>query len=275
MLVHVLCLCLSGRLRKSYEDSFTYHGTWPVEHDATHYAFVHIPKTAGSSFLADSPKHLPVKSTMNGNGERDACTVNRPLPQVAVMIRSPKSHVYSMFLECKYDTWGIETTRGSKFPRDNSTTSAGFEEWLDHFQLHNNDFNCYYPRNLQTRRMGCSIDQRHGRLNVTAAHNMVRNIGFVGITDHYAESICAFEVFVSNTTKCTCVNGTLSMHAPVTHITHFVPPHSLRELTPRHIHLINNLTQEDDKLYAMARSRFWKDVDAASAISGVDIKCSV
>lgn len=270
----------------SREDYINQYGHWKINAREKHskYEFVHIPKNAGSSFMKESPHHLPINNTLHGNYENDACHTNGvALNKTLVLLRSPRYHVYSQFLECKYDPYFLARTKGQKFPRgtDLSKPVEGFEEWLKHVSAGRDDYKCYHPRNMQTRYMSCAGSQslsNVGESELKKALNMTKNIGFLGISDHYTISVCAFEVFVSaaGTTKCYCANSTSSMTTKKSaqeHISHGVPNHSIKDLTSVHLQLIDNLTTLDDKLYKTALERFWIDVDRASKKSGVDLRC--
>eukprot|EP00605_Chrysophyceae_sp_TOSAG23-4_P002755 GSChrysophyteH1.ASY1.ANO1.3038.1 assembled CDS len=222
----------------------------------------------------------------------------------AVFLRSPRSHVYSQFLECKYDGWGKQITKGTNFPRSDSSSkddfenpSGGFEKWLRHVSSGEDDFRCYHPRNMQTRYMSCSCTHHYckvGEPELSKAKQKVKDIGFLGIADFYTISVCAYEIFTSGgNTKCYCptansvtatsnstksvLGSLLGTHSAKIsaqkHESHHVPHHSLTDLTPSHLKLIDDLTKLDDKLYKYALQRFWIDVEQASKRSGVDLKC--
>jgi hypothetical protein len=116
-----------------------------------HWTFVHIPKTAGDSFMKDSPQHMPIGASLQGNFEDSLRSTNRTWP-LMVFFRDPTNHVLSQFLECKYDTWGQRQTKGTGFPgyipnnaaANNANKSSneytnvlqGFDEWVQHFVYH-------------------------------------------------------------------------------------------------------------------------------------------
>ena len=304
-----------AKQRKLSPQDHEWQGKWKTNTTTSKigaaFVFVHIPKTAGSSFLEESVAHLPVNSTLTGNHELDACNgMNITFDKTSVFLRSPRSHVYSQFLECKYDGWGKKVTNGTEFPRsgpesssknDFENPSAGFEEWLRHVSSGEDDFRCYHPHNMQTRYMSCSCTHHYckvGKPELSKAKQKVKDIGFLGIADFYTISVCAFEIFTSGgNTKCYCptansvtvtsnstksVLGTDSADSADSaeirissqiHNAHYVPRHSLTDLTPTHLKLIDDLTKLDDKLYKDALQRFWIDVEQASKRSGVDLKC--
>eukprot|EP00854_Cymbomonas_tetramitiformis_P017659 gene17659-21040_t len=274
----------------SREDKFVYHGEWSTDAPDENYLLIHVPKTSGSSFLQESPEHLPVGSTLTGNHEQTPChrlTRIIPASRQAVLVRSPRKHVFSQFLECKYDKWGQRQTKGTGFPGFGrfETTGAGFEEWLAHFvndsTASKGDYKCYNPWNLQTRFLAC-IGLQHGppvsdpRVAVPVAVTMLDHIGFVGIADYYDASICAYEFFVAGTTRCTCKEGRL-LHPDdyvQARITHRVPRHSLNDLTKVQTQLINKLTVLDDIVYTHALAKFRSFIKHIEKKSGVNLLCS-
>ena len=132
--------------------------------------FIHIPKTAGMTF----------RFTINKLGQFNAqhtekCYVHliehfhkrRPHEDAFTIsfFRSPRSHVLSQFLECKYDNWGKRVTEGTSFP-NKAKDKHDFAKWIDHFynswngeddhKLRNIDlecYHCYHPYNMQCRAM--------------------------------------------------------------------------------------------------------------------------
>ena len=64
------------------------------------------------------------------------------------LLRSPRAHAYSLYTECRYDSWGRAATHGfDGFPRY-ANVLKGFEAWIDHFEPttwhagDKGDFNC-------------------------------------------------------------------------------------------------------------------------------------
>ena len=83
------------------------------------------------------------------------------------MLRSPRAHVYSQFLQCKHDEWGLRVTNGTGFPRSGLDTD-GFARWIQHFRGGRwrrdgviDDFGCYNPHNMQAK--PASSDAHHLR----------------------------------------------------------------------------------------------------------------
>ena len=128
----------SGR-RLSAQDFKTFQGTLPAggrQRPARHMTLVHIPKTAGSSFLEDSPGFMLRGDSLVGNLEKSWCYTRAVQKKAAeamiVIVRSPHAQIVSQFLECKYDGWGKRVTRGTKFPRGTAgDVFSGLDAWLN------------------------------------------------------------------------------------------------------------------------------------------------
>lgn len=122
---------------------------------------VHIPKTAGSSLRSDLQRALLASSIDVVDSEK--CILDRyersetsqltthrhqhvqPAALRVAMFRSPRAHVLSEYLECRYDTsWTNRYKSNSGFP-DNGTLEDGFLRWLGHFASEPNrmfDYGC-------------------------------------------------------------------------------------------------------------------------------------
>jgi hypothetical protein len=161
-------------------------------------------------------------------------------------LRSPRDHVYSQYLECKYDHWGIEQTNGTNFPRDYDDVS-GAKIWIDYFQnwkITDGDFNCYNPINMETRVLTCNnnqVDLRH-EINIYDDENSkkreelaiqhLESVDWVGLTELYHESWCVLMYQLNHTMPIKCGDCTDRDDLHV-HDVHFV-----RKITND---IINNL----------------------------------
>lgn len=129
-------------------------------------AFVHTPKCGGTSLL-----HLLNTSRSMGDFDSDDWfNPNKPgrweqcrsqlqtdTNFVVTMVRYPRAHVLSQYLECRYDTWGKSVTTDI-FPR-NGDEATDFASWLAIFTNGWNnatgDCHCYNPWNMQARALTC------------------------------------------------------------------------------------------------------------------------
>lgn len=73
---------------------------------------LHIPKTAGFTLLRAWNKLFPDAKIE----QHEACyeTYVNPNYFNTVFLRNPLDHVFSQFLECKYDDWGRDVTKNTK-----------------------------------------------------------------------------------------------------------------------------------------------------------------
>ena len=186
--------------------------------------FIHIPKCAGDSFMADA-RHSVSPTPFLNNRERCLADRNSGDDQIlAIVLRNPVKHVLSQFLHCKYAhpaNW-----RDPAFPSAPGVYD-GFEEWITHFlQLKDRQqtmatststtkqakqaFSCYNPWNMQTRYLTSKEEDRaRGCPNVLCPchvasvlelkknihlgkHVIQHLVNFVGIADLYVESLCLF-----------------------------------------------------------------------------------
>jgi hypothetical protein len=89
--------------------------SWPFK-DTELFSYVHISKTGGSTFITwANASHLfsrfyPRIDYGQEHGHYYD-RMQRPHAQRLVFLRSPRSHVLSMFKECRYDDWGVQLMR--------------------------------------------------------------------------------------------------------------------------------------------------------------------
>ena len=286
--------------RLSAQDGTLWNGTdvtvpWRMN-KSTAFNFIHIPKCAGSSFLQDSGRFLRVGDTLRGNSERSFAHTLGHARDMVVLLRDPMEHVYSQFLECKYDKWGKRVTRGTKFPGRWSMNDPkkGFGDWLAHF-VHAPDhatgalmmFKCYNPWNMQARYLTQTNRWSHGivkhddalpSLKIAVAN--LEKVGIVGLTEHYDASLCLLlfrsldAANVLPRSKCSCVAFLERRSKKLgTYITHRVPVHSVTSLDADTLAMISTLVQVDMRLYEHARRLFYNEVDRVRNATGVDLLC--
>lgn len=186
-----------------------------------------------------------------------------PIGSLIAMLRSPRAHVYSQFLECKYDHWGRKQTQNTSFPRGNEAiAAAGFSEWLQYFlDEKTQDFNCYHPVNMQTRyfaadRSDVNFNAHHvkseraRRPNLEQAKWRLKHMFFVGLVEHFKESMCVLEFLATHELPARCTCEQLRSYPHRHKITHNVPQHDYRrDILDADVRRIDELTSLDKELY--------------------------
>ena len=121
-------------IRKNHSKSMSNH---TIPHTQS-WSYIHVPKTAGDSFMTLSSRHMPTGSSLQGNEEKSYSLTTPKSNPMVLFLREPTEHVLSQFLECKYDSWGQKQTNGTAFPglMNKDDTMAGFDEWIQHFLHH-------------------------------------------------------------------------------------------------------------------------------------------
>ena len=263
----------------------------------------HIPKTAGYSLRAEISKRFNL-STGHMEEYLSEFITRWPESPIFTMLRHPRAHVYSQYLECRYDDWGRETTANTSFPR-NGSNEAGFNLWLDHFISPNasiygesSAFRCYNPWNMQSRYLVrrrppfMSGDKKYSFLNYLPAHfaysaedkeppakkavEELLGVTWFGITELFHESMCLLEYQVTDTLPVSCSCGsktdTAAQEAEA-HETHHVPAHSVTALSVSSRKKIDFLTMADSSLYSHALAIFIHRIELVEAASGTNILC--
>lgn len=310
-----------NKIKKDHEEMFYEKGklTFTNPHGDRHaplseqklFSFIHISKTGGASFITMLLKYLN-KSNMFpskcigaefGVYTQHKRLVNEAFGQEAdyhaVSLRSPRSHVYSQFTECKYDGWGKKVTDMTHFPRTgiNATSDeVDFNSWLDHFVesdgiFHEDYYNCYHPANFQARYMGTDLSDKKNRAlyhgvkrimnkahkfepNIALAIDNTKNHDFVAITDFFHESACllyyrlefadgtkrAKEIEDFISDKCHCEGRRLE--DVELHITHHAEGRrsSMLDFPTSILDKIDALTKIDIILYKISLEQFLREI---------------
>lgn len=264
---------------------------------------MHIPKTAGSSFREEVNANHAFPSYNMPHTEfchqyMRSHYGNASQSYLVSFFRTPRSHVYSQYLECKYDPLFIRRTKDYNFPRPKSHVK-GFKVWINHFysswnqvmderlNITHDHFNCYHPYNMQTRylaqtcpRSAHNIEDNMTWKTVLQAIEIMNSLPFIGLTEYYNASMCLFWFYVqkpllwqrfcspkpllSSQRVATEAQGTSSKSKTSPqehmHITHFVPKHSLEDIDEKTWLKVDALTRLDQVTYRYAVRRFFFNV---------------
>jgi len=257
----------------------------------TVYGFIHTPKAAGSSFILDSTSAIP-----DGDGyySQEHCPVQMldelkakcqgglegMFFELLVCLRVPRSHVYSQYLELKYDThwnWAGKDNFTTEFP----TITTFLDRFTSGPGAHHSDYPAYHPQDMQTRSLTCQTDN-HGYHELSAedlemALESVKNYKFVGITEFYQASVCLFYDKANPGSPlpdfCDCQTATKWSSFPAHQISHDVPPHSLSDLSSADLEKMDTLTQMDLKVYRAGLKRFFAEVRELEERRGLRVHC--
>lgn len=287
-------------------------------------SLMHIPKTGVTtlhhSIVAlrnpNSTEFLNVTFAFNSPGKDEYCLQDlrglRGRNNIGTLFRSPIHHIYSQYLECKFDEWGLKTTKGRDFPREKENEMTGympaFEKWLKHFvqevesikngtfDSESNDYNCYHPYNMQTRYLFCDsslqtkwkplqvghhFDQVHQNQLISEKEiaEAIRNLWFVGILEHFDLSVCLFKYQINGKLpqSCRCDHNQINRQSTVLRETkierHNVPPHPISVLNTTLIKMIRDLSQADEYAYRFAVKEFFKRVKKVEEALGKSLSC--
>lgn len=268
---------------------------------------MHISKTGGSSLLQqlaadketsllgyDEPEFFSrweqCLSLLDTSRATEVQFKMRPRNFVLTFFRTPRSHVLSQYLECRFDPWGQNVTNQTSFPRNGSQIDD-FVQWIDHFHdswsTSAGDYGCYNPWNMQTRSLTCDEKNQKAiadgavwsnvqplaetsRLHHVyqdedvqpdielAKQHLEERVDFVGLTEFFEESWCLLQYQLHEKLPergCECGHFQ-ELNLP--HERHFTPEDSLRvhSLDKRTLRKIDRMTRADRDVYDTALSLF-------------------
>ena len=238
---------------------------------------LHIPKTAGASLFQQLQVNFDIRGTTVSSETCLPPYHEGNTPRV-VMLRAPRAHVVSQYLECRYSRWGKWLQQ--KFPGfrssyvDNMSDIAGMTKWTDHFLRHAwapfaqpdaIDYHCYDPRDMQTRALTCRSNATFASHAAPAkwrgdASAAVRNAQAPGIiltlTELYRASVCHVHWQLQQRLPQGCACADVAAVAAnqtmgLVRVTHGIPHLEVDELPSALVEQIDRLTATDAVVYAV------------------------
>ena len=266
------------------------------------FSFVHIAKCAGATWirLLHTVLELNTCPEKEQGAEHSLFYQKKKHPRckdadyTLISLRSPRHHVWSQFIMCKYSPWGVNVTRDSDFPRSGNEykdDEVDFDSWLGHFvsmgNKTNNDLNCYHPLNMQTRALTSREHKpfrpyfRGGGAelnpNMTLAMNTYTALDFVALVEFVHESQCMLYYrlgnkappvalsYLSQSCDCEKQQGYLqksSSRNGTVHVQHhnMGKRTNLRDLPPASLSKVANFISADSVIYLNALKHFMDEM---------------
>lgn len=265
--------------------SFVFFGVSPIRTN-----FIHIPKCAGASFAVDlEASGIHVK-------DREMCfgqMYEGPISSTIYMtvLRSPRSHVLSQYMECRYSPWGSEAVKDTNFPQSHEDFYIDFAKWVLFYKINGENgtqgaegaFNCYNPIDHMARQLSCSrpgmamagphvvlLDVEN--TSVSLAVENLNKADLVGITELYAETLCLAIFKRTREMPEACYRGRCAT-PETSQLTHGVPEHSLTNVSQKVINDIDFITNKDQIVYRVGVKRFLRDIEQVEKQIGATILC--
>lgn len=251
---------------------------------------MHIPKVAGISFIRDVLNFLPnstglysAEACYQKYVKRKGLGIPREGPHwdgIVTMLRNPRDHVYSQYVECADDTWGEKAVKDEQ-----KHLLKNFPTWLRHFSLNftTDDLGCYHPFNMQTRAFLCEGHLHHVNSEEELRHvsdiklavQRMSETFFVGLAEQYQESMCVLRTKVTGALPewCNCEDPLSWSKFVPQHESHKTRAHSVSELSPADLRMVDQLTLLDRQLYIEAQRRFLRDVQDVEEAFNTRILC--
>ena len=250
------------------------------------FSYAHISKCSGSTWvtllkqlnLSVFPVHRAGQEEFSVLWQRKKLGTKAAYHSTS--LRSPRHHVMSMFMHCKY-------FRPEKHQFQwNGTDETDFKVWLDHhvpMGPHNRDMHrcVFHPANYQSRHLTSSARRPHGledgdpfEPNVTAANRTYWELDFVSLTEFVHESRCLlYYRLKSNTTpealayldnNCRCGAHTHDEDKTEgnVHVSHHKGTHrsNVRDLPEDILSKVKELTRIDVAIYNIALRQFMEEI---------------
>ena len=208
-----------------------------------------------------------------------------------VLLRSPRSHVLSMFKMCRYSPWGIKLQKLNRSRIEkNGTGQHDFEAWLQYYlhPLGKPWLGCYEPWNYQARALTSSKRAPHNverdfEPSFGEALAAYLHMDWVGLQDFYEESMCLFYGRLEQTAEVrrllsTCGCGLDNTHPALVHIRHYNisfndTNSSAVTFTPALAAAMDRITVVDKVIFSVALRGFFSELKRLEARLGRRIMC--
>tara|TARA_B110001452_G_scaffold265562_1_gene270459 strand:+ start:1155 stop:2159 length:1005 start_codon:yes stop_codon:yes gene_type:complete len=243
------------------------------------------------------------------------CQLARPRSEAVylVMLRSPRAHVLSQYMECAYSKWGMGVVSKSPeyraFPRHSKGQPSGaqlashFDQWVRHFSPawtpEQGNFDCYTPWDFETRYLSCGMPgapdpmaDHHGKLRNRSRGNVMDSRqprdesialkmlntfaehGVVGVTELFDESLCLVRYKMSGALPPSCACDAPPSTAPHgVHDNRGVPAHSLADVWNSTLTLVDEITSIDAQVYVTGLAILLSELAALSRKLNVQLIC--
>lgn len=262
--------------------------------------FTHIPKCAGTSFVSElkGKHHLYLKNEIAWKMEQCFLDLQESKGIHLIFLRSPRNHLLSQFMECKYTEWGHTKTKDTDFPQQGELYDD-FHKWIDHFHSHNEDkktwgkdfaYNCYNPRNMQSRYLTCQAPggpnpewqftkavyphfAHEKEPSLTEAILNLDKHEWIGLADLYHESVCVFVYRYKGSLPpfCKCP---FPQNAGHTHNTHSVPEHHVGNVSSETLRKVDELSLLDEGLFIHGLALLLADIYEVQRETGTRFLCA-
>ncbi len=263
------------------------------------FSFVHIAKCAGATWLRLLNTVLKLVTCPKAEiGDEFSVFFQKNVyckdaDYTLISLRSPRHHVWSQFIMCKYSPWGPNITKGrTEFPRSGNEyedDEVDFDSWLSHFISKGNktddDLNCYHPLSMQTRALSSRAHKpfipyvKGGGAelspNITLAMNTYKDLDFVALVEFVHESECMLYYRLGNkappvalsylSQSCHCEKqqvGHKESGNGTVHVQHhnMGKRKSLRDLPPATLSKVANFISADSVIYVKALNFFMDEM---------------
>jgi len=193
---------------------------------------------------------------------------NGVTPKIILMLRSPVTHVRSMYSHCLGTTGFLHRQReqqGHFHPLSlvdwlklfDNATSAGKPKSAGQY--------CYYnPVNYQTHLLA-TIDGRIGRFDVPAyaldrVRQLIQTAFFVGVTEYYAHSVCLVRWLVTG--QLPAVDCAATARVEMSH-NDYGNTATATVLSGEELSLITQVSRIDELVYGFALDRMYREAHKA------------